>query len=70
MAKRVKTSGGRKSKQRMVKADHKTTCCNAYTSCDEQGTEYCKGCYEPVIRLAGILQVWGESAVVPATQTS
>jgi hypothetical protein len=46
---------GTKSSRRLVGASHKTTCCNAYTSCDELGTEYCKGCYKPVTRLVGRL---------------
>ena len=27
-----------------------TPCCKAYTSCDQDGVEYCKGCYQAVTR--------------------
>jgi hypothetical protein len=43
-------------KEVVVKADGTTTCCNAYSTYDGDGVEYCKGCYEEVTGYLGALE--------------
>ena len=42
---------------RIINPDGTTTCCNAFSSIDEDGIEYCKACFEGVMPITNSFTV-------------